>query len=83
MGFVRQLNEGVYRIYQSMEKSMLSTPEFVEKIGNVYLTLRNKISNHTKTITDSILKIIQYNWSVYNDMQKNITASVLPKSSDN
>jgi ATP-dependent DNA helicase RecG len=31
MGFVRQLNEGVSRIYQSMEKSMLSTPEYIEK----------------------------------------------------
>lgn len=61
MGFVRQLNEGGSRIYQSMEKSMLSTPEYVEKNGNVYLTLRNKISNHTKTISDSILKMVQEN----------------------
>lgn len=72
MGFVRQLNEGVSRIYQSMEKSMLSTPEYIEKSGNVYLILRNKISNHTKTIHDSILKIIQENWSKYNDTQKKI-----------
>jgi ATP-dependent DNA helicase RecG len=72
MGFVRQLNEGVSRIYQSMEKSMLSTPEYVEKNGNVYLILRNKISKHTRTISDSILKIIQDNWSSYNDSQKMI-----------
>lgn len=72
MSFVRQLNEGVSRIYQSMEKSMLSIPEYVEKNGNVYLTLRNKISNHTKTISDSILKKIQSNWISYNDTQKKI-----------
>ncbi|MCU0326911.1 MAG: putative DNA binding domain-containing protein [Spirosomaceae bacterium] len=72
MGFVRQLNEGVSRIYQSMEKSMLSTPEYVEKNGNVYLTLRNKISNHTKTISDAILKTVQENWATYNDTQKRI-----------
>lgn len=72
MGFVRQLNEGVSRIYQSMEKSMLSTPEYVEKNGNVYLTLRNKISNHTKTISDAILRTVQENWSTYNDTQKRI-----------
>ena len=72
MGFVRQLNEGVSRIYQSMEKSMLSTPEYIERNGNVYLTLRNKISNHTKTIPDHILKIIQDSWSSYNDTQKRI-----------
>lgn len=72
MGFVRQLNEGVSRIYQSMEKSMLSTPEYIEKNGNVYLTLRNKISNHSKTIPDDILKSIQNNWSSYNDTQRKI-----------
>lgn len=72
MGFVRQLNEGVSRIYQSMEKSMLSTPEYVEKNGNVYLTLRNKISNHSKTISDAILKTVQENWATYNDTQKRI-----------
>ena len=72
MGFVRQLNEGVSRIYQSMEKSMLSTPEYVEKNGNVYLTLRNKISNHTKTISDTVLSIIQANWASYNLTQKRI-----------
>lgn len=72
MGFVRQLNEGVSRIYQSMEKSMLSTPEYIERYGNVYLTLRNRISKHTKTIPDTILKTIQDNWSSYNDTQKKI-----------
>ena len=72
MGFVRQLNEGVSRIYQSMEKSMLSIPEYVERNGNVYLTLRNKISSHTKTIPDSIIKIIQDNWKNYNETQKKI-----------
>ena len=51
---------------------MLSTPEYIEKNGNVYLTLRNKISNHTKTIPDTILKTIQDNWSKYIDTQKKI-----------
>jgi ATP-dependent DNA helicase RecG len=72
MGFVRQLNEGVSRIYQSMEKSMLSTPEYAERNGNVYLTLRNKVSMHTKTISDSILNVIQENWKTYNDTQRKI-----------
>ncbi|MBY0243858.1 MAG: putative DNA binding domain-containing protein [Sphingobacteriaceae bacterium] len=72
MGFVRQLNEGVSRIYQSMEKSMLSIPEYIEKNGNVYLILRNKISNHAKTIPDAVLKTIENNWGNYNDTQKKI-----------
>lgn len=72
MGFVRQLNEGVSRIYQSMEKSMLSVPEYKEQNGNVYLTLRNKISQHTKTIPDAILKTIQDKWKLYNETQRKI-----------
>lgn len=72
MGFVRQLNEGVSRIYDSMEKSMLSKPEYREQNGNVYLTLRNKISQHTKTIPDSIMENIQKQWKNFNDTQRKI-----------
>lgn len=72
MGFVRQLNEGVSRIYKSMEDSMLSKPEYIEKNGNIYLILRNKVSKHTKTIADAILKHIQKNWGNYNDTQRKI-----------
>jgi ATP-dependent DNA helicase RecG len=72
MGYVRQLNEGVSRIYESMEKSMLSTPEYKEENGNVYLILRNKISEHSKTIPDSVIEKIEKNWRSYNETQKNI-----------
>lgn len=72
MGFVRQLNEGVSRIYLSMEKSMLSKPEYIERNGSIILVLRNKISKHTKSIPESVLKTIQENWIKYNDTQKSI-----------
>lgn len=72
MGYVRQLNEGVSRIYESMEKSMLSVPEYKEANGNVYLTLRNKISGHSKTINDSVIEKIEQNWNTYNETQKRI-----------
>lgn len=72
MGYVRQLNEGVSRIYESMEKSMLSVPEYKEANGNVYLTLRNKISGHSKTIHDSVIERIEQNWNTYNETQKRI-----------
>ena len=72
MGYVRQLNEGVSRIYESMEKSMLSTPEYRVINDSVYLTLRNKISNHSKAIPDSIIQKIEENWSTYNTTQKRI-----------
>lgn len=72
MGYVRQLNEGVSRIYESMEKSMLSTPEYKEENGTVYLILRNKISEHSKTIHDSVVDKIQETWIQYNDTQRRI-----------
>ncbi|WP_026709340.1 ATP-binding protein [Flavobacterium frigidarium] len=72
MGYVRQLNEGVSRIYESMEKSMLSTPEYKEENGNVYLILRNKISGHSKTIHDSVMEKIEKNWGECNETQKKI-----------
>lgn len=72
MGYVRQLNEGVSRIYESMEKSMLSIPEYKENNGNVFLILRNKISGHSKTIHDSVIEKIEKNWSTYNDTQRSI-----------
>lgn len=72
MGYVRQLNEGVSRIYESMEKSMLSVPEYKEINGTVYLTLRNKISGHSKTIHNSVIERIEQKFSSYNETQKGI-----------
>lgn len=72
MGYVRQLNEGVSRIYESMEKSMLSEPKYKEVNGNVYLTLQNKISNHIKTISQKVIEQIERKWDTYNSTQKGI-----------
>lgn len=72
LGYVRQLNEGVARIYESMEKSMLSVPEYKVKNGNVYLTLKNKISKHNKVIPTDIINQIEQQWEHYNDTQRKI-----------
>lgn len=77
LGYVRQLNEGVSRIYESMEKSMLSVPEYNENNGNIYLTLRNKISGHSKTIHDSVMEKIETGWRDYNETQKKILLNLL------
>lgn len=71
-GYVRQLNEGVKRIYETMEKSMLSTPEYQVKNYNVYLLLRNKISIHSKAISVEIMKKVEQSWEGLNDTQRNI-----------
>ena len=72
MGYVRQLNEGVSRIYESMEKSMLSVPQYKQDNGTVYLILRNKISGHSKTIQDLIIELIEKSWNNYNSSQMSI-----------
>lgn len=72
LGYVRQLNEGVSRIYESMEKSMLSIPEYTIKSNNVILTLKNKVSNHSKIVKEEILEIISNNHNLYNKTQLNI-----------
>ncbi len=80
LGYVRQLNEGVSRIYKSMEKSMLSIPEYKELNKNVYLTLRNKISNHSKTIPQQVIDQVGGSWTEFNDTQKKILAFLFFKS---
>lgn len=72
LGYVRQLNEGVARIYESMEKSMLSIPEYKEVNKNVYLTLRNKISEHFKTIPEQVIEKIGGQWKEFNITQHRI-----------
>ena len=79
LGYVRQLNEGVNRIYESMEKSMLSKPEYKETHNTVYLTLRNKISNHSKTISERIIDLIGINWNKFNATQHQILVLLFTK----
>ncbi|MDY3351231.1 ATP-binding protein [Riemerella anatipestifer] len=76
LGYVRQLNEGVARIYESMEKSMLSVPEYRVQNGNVYLILKNKISEHSKTISAELINKIERQWSRYTDIQKQIISTL-------
>lgn len=70
LGYVRQLNEGVGRIYESMEKTMLSEPEYRENNGYVYLTLRNRVSSHDKAIPTDLMARIEFEWKNYNSTQQ-------------
>lgn len=72
LGYVRQLNEGVSRIYQSMEKSLLAEPEYREQNGNVYLILRNRVSSHDKAISPEVMGTIENQWMEFNDTQRAI-----------
>ncbi|MCK9684007.1 hypothetical protein CH637_008225 [Haemophilus influenzae] len=72
LGYVRQLNEGVSRIYESMEKSLLAKPEYREQHNNVDLTLRNRVTAHEKTVSTATMLQIEKEWTNYNDTQKAI-----------
>jgi len=70
MGYVRELNEGVNRIYQYMEESMLSEPVYSDIDNTVKLVLENKISNHKKAIPDDIMRTISSRWEQYTKTEK-------------
>jgi ATP-dependent DNA helicase RecG len=72
MGYVRELNEGVPRIYQSMEKSMLAKPEYSVVNDTVRLLLRNKVSDHEHAISEQVMKRVELGWNAFNETQKNI-----------
>ena len=72
LGYVRQLNEGVARIYESMERSLLAQPQYKVQNNNVYLTLRNRVSSHEKTISTALMSAIEEGWKEYNETQRAI-----------
>ncbi len=56
LGWVREMNEGVKRIYSEMESAFLHEPKFSESGNKVVLTLENNIvSRHLRT-RDSLEK---------------------------
>lgn len=72
MGYVRELNEGVPRIYKSMAKSMLAEPEYSISNNNVKLLLRNKVTDHQEAISDRVMKLVELVWPDLNDTQRSI-----------
>jgi len=46
LSYVRELNEGVPRIFNAMRQFMLAEPEYTDLANTVTLTLRNKVTEH-------------------------------------
>ncbi|MDQ7009483.1 MAG: ATP-binding protein [Candidatus Gracilibacteria bacterium] len=72
MGYVRELNEGVNRIYDSMKKSLLSEPEYIDKNEIVTLILRNNISKSEDTISEKTMEKIEKEFNNLNKNQQKI-----------
>ena len=63
MGWVRELNEGVKRIYQEMSQYFLDEPIYEEKRNSVLLTLRNNIVTRRKRRTERVSVLISKEWA--------------------
>ena len=71
-GYVKELNEGVPRIYRVMREFMLDAPMYVDDGATVTLILRNRVSEHKETIAADVLERIETKWSRFNKSQKKI-----------
>lgn len=59
-GWVKEMNEGVKKIYSEMNKLFLKQPKYSEPNGNVLLVLENNIFNRTIHTKDNLEKEIFY-----------------------
>ncbi len=72
LGYVRELNEGVPRIFEVMKEIMLAEPEYRDSENTVTLILRNKVTDHKETIFAETLERIETHWSKLNQSQRTI-----------
>jgi ATP-dependent DNA helicase RecG len=72
MGYVRELNEGVPRIFSAMHQSMLAEPVYTDVNDTVTLTLRNKVTEHKETIHADVLSAIEKNWADFTSTQRSL-----------
>lgn len=72
-GWVRELNEGVKRIYSDMEKFFLDEPEYSEPEQSVRLILKNNIVMRTMRQTNRTADSIgQEAWESMDDLERTI-----------
>ncbi|QBK26766.1 ATP-dependent DNA helicase RecG [Ureibacillus thermophilus] len=69
-GWVRELNEGVKRIYRDMEQFFLDPPVYIETNSSVILTLKNNILMRRQRREERISSIINRSWKSLTDDEK-------------
>lgn len=82
LGIVRELNEGVKRIYSEMQKFYLKDPIYSEPDKNsVLLVLENNIVMRSRRKEESMLKLdsIQDKWSNLNYLEKQVLSTIFDK----
>lgn len=74
-GWVRELNEGVKRIFEDMEEFYLEPPEYSEPEYSVKLVLKNNIAMRTMRQSDRVAENLGENiWSELDDLERQILA---------
>lgn len=68
--WVRELNEGVKRIYIDMEKFFLDPPVYKEKHNSVILTLKNNYVMRKTRKEERVSAIFDRNWKGLSDSEK-------------
>ena len=76
-GYVRELNEGVKRIFNSMAQSMLPTPIYKDDNDIVTLILENKVAHNRRAISAGVKDTISSNWTNYNDTEQKILSYIM------
>jgi ATP-dependent DNA helicase RecG len=72
LGYVRELNEGVPRIFDAMRNSMLAEPEYLNTHDTVTLTLRNQVASRRETIHADVLDRIEAHWELLSPSQREL-----------
>ncbi len=72
LGYVRELNEGVPRIYSAMEEFRLAEPKYEDHENLVTLTLRSNVAEHKETILGETLMRIETRWELLNRSQRDM-----------
>lgn len=86
LGIVRELNEGVKRIYSEMQRFFLKDPMYSEPDRNsVLLVLDNNIIMRSKRKEESMLKdnTIQDKWQDLNYLEKQVLTTIFDKGEIN
>ena len=76
---VKELNEGVKRIYKEMKEFFLDDPEYSEPNGrSVKLVLRNNVVMRSKRKTETLLKNDSLNdkWEGLNELEKQMIQAI-------
>lgn len=75
LGLVKELNEGVARIYEEMNKFFLDEPEYIYEDGEILkLTLKNNIIMRDKRVHETLQKNekIKSNWQLLTSLERDM-----------